>query len=157
MREDKGYTYGAFAYQRSDEHSGRYVIQTSVRSDVTGATIEEIFSEIEGLLADGMTEDELSFTRHSIGLKDALSYETPNHKVNVIAQTQRYNLAPGWRKEQHRILQNISIQELNELARKLIDTDKIITVVVGDKTEVLSQLESLGRTVIEVDSQARPL
>ena len=157
LREDKGYTYGAFAYQRSDEHSGRYVIQTSVRSDVTGATIEEIFSEIEGLLADGMTEDELSFTRHSIGLKDALSYETPNHKVNVIAQTQRYNLAPGWRKEQHRILQNISIQELNELARKLIDTDKIITVVVGDKTEVLSQLESLGRTVIEVDSQARPL
>ena len=157
LREDKGYTYGAFAYQRSDEHSGRYVIQTSVRSDVTGAAIEEIFSEIEGLLADGMTEDELSFTQHSIGLKDALSYETPNHKVNVIAQTQRYNLAPGWRKEQHRILQNISIQELNELARKLIDTDKIITVVVGDKTEVLSQLESLGRTVIEVDSQARPL
>lgn len=122
-----------------------------VRSDVTGAAIEEIFGEIESLLEGGVTEDELLFTRRAIGLKDALSYETPNHKVNVIAQTQRYNLAPGWRRKQHRILQNITVQELNELARKLLDPEKMITVVVGDKTEVFSQLEFLGWPVIEID------
>lgn len=151
LREEKGYTYGATAYQRSNEYSGRYVVQTSVRSDVTGAAIEEIFGEIESLLEGGVTEDELLFTRRAIGLKDALSYETPNHKVNVIAQTQRYNLAPGWRRKQHQILQNITVQELNELARKLLDPEKMITVVVGDKTEVFSQLESLGWPVIEID------
>lgn len=151
LREDKGYTYGAIAYQRANEYSGRYVVQTSVRSDVTGAAIEEIFSEIEGFVEGGMTEDELKFTRRAIGLNDALSYETPNHKVNVIAQTQRYDLAPGWRKEQHRILQEISVAELNELARKLLDTEKMITVVVGDRAEVYSQLESLGRRIVEID------
>ena len=151
LREDKGYTYGAFGYQRSNEYSGRYVIQASVRGDVTAASIQEIYDEIEGLLADGMTEDELKFTRRAIGLNDALSYETPNHKVNVISQSLRYGLAPGWRKEQHRILQSITIQELNELARKLLDPEKMITVVVGDKAEVFSQLESLGWPIVEID------
>lgn len=155
LREENGYTYGAYGYQRSNEYSGRYVVQTSVRNDVTGAAITEIFSEIDGLVEAGMTEDELTFTRRSIGLNDALSYETPNHKVNVIAQTQRYNLAPGWRKEQHRILQNITVPELNELARKFLDTDEMITVVVGDKAEVYPQLKALGRRIVEVDRQTR--
>ncbi len=157
LREDKGYSYGAFAYLRANEHSGRYVVQTSVRTDVTGAAIEEIFKEIRGVSQDGITEDELMFTRRAIGQNDALAYETPNHKVNVIAQTQRYNLAPDWRRQQHHILQNITVEELNALAKRRLIVDEMITVVVGDKSEVWPQLQDLGRPVIAVDRQGNPL
>ena len=71
--------YGAFAYLRSSEDTGRYVIQTSVRKDVTAAAIDEI-----------------------------------------------------------------------------LDADEMITVVVGDRDEILADLETLGRPVIELDRQARP-
>ena len=153
LREDKGYTYGAFAYLRSNETTGRYVIQTSVRNDVTAAAIDEIFEEIRGVHENGITEEELLFTRRAIGQRDALAYETPNHKVHVMALTQRYGLRHDWPRRQHDILMNIGVDELNELAREHLDVEEMITVVVGDRDEILDDLETLGRPVIEIDMQ----
>ncbi len=157
LREDKGYTYGAFAYLRANETTGRYVIQTSVRNDVTAAAIEEIFEEIGDVYGEGITDEELVFTRRAIGQRDALAYETPNHKVHILALTQRYGLGHDWPKQQHDVLMNIGIDELNELAREHLDVDEMITVVVGDRAEVLADLKSLGRPVIEVDKQGNPV
>lgn len=56
LREDKGYSYGAFAYLRANETTGCYVVQTSVRNDVTAAAIEEIFKEIHGIHSEGITD-----------------------------------------------------------------------------------------------------
>ncbi len=157
LREDKGYTYGAFAYLRANESNGRYVIQTSVRNDVTAAAIEEIFAEVGAVYRQGITEEELVSTRRAIGQRNALSYETPNHKVHIMAQTQRYGLSHNWPRRQHEILMNVGVEELNELAGKHLDVDEMITVVVGDKAEILSDLETLGRPIIEIDKQARPI
>ena len=157
LREEKGYTYGAFAFLRANEYSGRYVIQTSVRKDVTAESIEEIFKEVRGVAEQGMTEEELAFTRQAMGQKDALSYETPNHKVHIVALTQRYGLDPDWPKKQHEVLMNISIDELNALAKKHLQVDDMITVVVGDKEEILEDLQGLGRPIIELDRTGRPL
>ena len=52
---------------------------------------------------------------------------------------------------------SIGVEELNELARAHLDVDEMITVVVGDKTEILSDLEALGRPIIEIDEQGSPL
>ena len=157
LREDKGYTYGAFGYVRANENNGRYVVQTAVRKDVTAAAIEEIFGEIGGIFRDGITEEELVSTRLAIGQRNALAYETPNHKVHIMAQTQRYDLSQNWPRRQHEILMNVSAEELNELARKHLDVDEMITVVVGDKAEILADLEGLGRPIIEIDKQANPV
>ena len=157
LREDKGYTYGAFAYLRANETTGRYVVQTSVRNDVTAAAIEEIFKEIRGVHSEGITDEELVFTRRAIGQRDALAYETPNHKVHIMALTQRYGLGHDWPRQQHDILMSVDVEELNELAKAHLDTDEMITVVVGDKAEILSDLETLGRPIIEIDRQGIPL
>ena len=157
LREDKGYSYGAFAYLRANETTGRYVVRTSVRNDATAAAIEEIFKEIRGVHSEGITDEELVFTRRAIGQRDALAYETPNHKVHIMALTQRYGLGHDWPRQQHDILMNIGVEELNELARAHLDVDEMITVVVGDKAEILSDLETLGRPIIEIDEQGRTL
>ena len=151
LREDKGYTYGAFAYIRSNEDFGRYVIQTSVRKDVTAAALKEIYNEIDGMAANGPTDDELEYTRQAMSQKDALSYETPNHKVNIIALTQRFGLDPDWPQQQNAILKNITSEELNQLAKKHLNADEMITIVVGDRETVLSDLKELGRPIIELD------
>ncbi len=151
LREDKGYTYGAFGYVRANESSGRYVVRTSVRNDVTAAAIEEIFAEMGAISGQGISEEELTSTRLAIGQRNALAYETPNHKVNIMAQTQRYGLDDDWPRRQHDILMNISVEELNELAKRHLDVEEMITVVVGDKAEILSDLETLGWPIVEID------
>ena len=48
----------------------------AVRTDATAASIVELENEIRGYAADGITPEELAFTRNAIGQRDALSYET---------------------------------------------------------------------------------
>ena len=52
---------------------------------------------------------------------------------------------------------NIGVEELNELAKAHLDVDDMVTIVVGDRAEILADLETLGRPIIEVDKEANPV
>ncbi|MCB9692602.1 MAG: insulinase family protein, partial [Alphaproteobacteria bacterium] len=78
LREDKGYTYGARAFFGGDQDVGYYVASAGVRTDATKESVVEFFKEIQGFYDDGITAEELAFTKSSIGQRDALKYETPS-------------------------------------------------------------------------------
>src|SRR5262249_54569331 len=66
LREKHGYTYGAgsaFIYRRGP---GPFFVSTGVRSDVTAASVKEIFSEIDGMRGKPMTAEELAISKDSI-------------------------------------------------------------------------------------------
>jgi hypothetical protein len=49
LREDKGYSYGVFSAFRYDRTPGPFVIAGSVRTDVTGPSVAEMFREVNGM------------------------------------------------------------------------------------------------------------
>ena len=60
LREEKGYTYGVqsgFQYHRAP---GPFAIASSVRTDVTGPALSEIFKEVRGMIAKPMPAKELA-------------------------------------------------------------------------------------------------
>ena len=73
LREDKGYTYGARSGFNGQETRGVYRAAAGVRADSTGASIAEFIKEIDGFYKDGITPEELAFTKSAIGQRDALS------------------------------------------------------------------------------------
>src|SRR5690606_7970044 len=61
LREDKGYTYGAGSVFRRYLRTGYFGVYSNVKSEVTGASIREIFSELSALCKDRpLTEKERS-------------------------------------------------------------------------------------------------
>ena len=157
LREDKGYTYGVIGRHRANEYSGRYTIRTAVRNDVTAAAIKEILSEIDGFAKGGMTQAELDFVRSAIGQNHALSYEAPNQKLAILMHMQRHGLDATFPRRQDEILMNVSLEELNALARKHLKADDMIVVVVGAKAQILEDLQGLGRPIVELDATGRPI
>lgn len=150
LREDKGYTYGAVAKFGANEYSGQYTVRTAVRKDVTAAAIREVLTEIETFATDGMTQAELDFVRSAIGQNDALGYESPRQKLFLLVHMQRYGLDATFPLRQHEVLMNISTDELNALARKHLNVDDMIVVVVGDGSKILDDLRALGHPVVEL-------
>lgn len=63
LREDKGYTYGAFAQVNCLEESGYFVITTQVASEYTQASIDEIFKEIDIIKNELVSEEELNMVK----------------------------------------------------------------------------------------------
>ena len=145
LREDKGYTYGSQSGFTANESDGSFYLQTSVDVEVTDSALTEIINEFSNYSKNGITKEELDYTRKSIANSDALKYETPRQKAQFLSRIQRYNLDREYTKVQKQILENISIDEINKLAKKYINNEKMIIVVVGNKYSLKEKLSKFGK------------
>lgn len=149
LREDKGYTYGARSFFSADKFSGYFTASAEVRADATDASIVEFVKEIERFHKDGITDEELSFMRNAINQKDALKYETPRAKLGFLAQMLEHDLSPDFVKERADIVSTITKDEVNALAKKHLNLDDMVMVVVGNAQVLKPQLEALGYEVVD--------
>jgi len=157
LREDKGYTYGARSGFSGQETRGTYTARAGVRADSTAASITEFINEISGFNENGITEDELSFTKSAIGQRDALAYETPGQKLGFLSRMMTYNLKPTFVDEQVNILQGMTKADIDVLAQKHLNFDEMVMVVVGDKAKHMDGIKALGFPVVELDPDGNPL
>jgi zinc protease len=157
LREDKGYTYGAYSSFSGNKDYGTFTASAAVRADATGASIVEFENEIRAYAENGITEEELLFTRRSLGQRDARQFETPSQKLGFIARILEYELDENFVEVQNEILASIGEDELSEMAAQYLSMDSMVIVVVGDKTTVMPQLEELGYEIVELDAEGNEL
>jgi zinc protease len=151
LREDKGYTYGARSYFSGTKQVGPYTAQAGVRGNVTDSAVVEFVKEITDFRNNGITPEELAFTKNSIGQRDALNYETGYDKASFLNRIIQYDLDKDFVKKQNEILKNMTKEEIDALAKKYLPIEKMHILVVGDKASVKPGLEKLGYEVVEVD------
>lgn len=155
LREDKGYTYGAYSYFNSNEDPGYFVAGAGVRANSTDSSVAEFMKEITNYEKGGITESELAFTKNSIGQSDARRYETPDQKAGFIGRILHYNLPTDYVKTQNKILEDMTQQRINELAKKHLPYESMRILVVGDKDSIKPGLEKLGYEIVEIDEQGK--
>ena len=63
-----------------------------------------------------------------------------------------YNLDKSYTDKQNEILKAITKEEVNALAKKHLQLDKMAILVVGDKSKVFVPLTKLGYEVVELDA-----
>lgn len=151
LREDKGYTYGARSSFRGNKIRGQFTASAGVRADATAASVGEFRKEIGEYHQQGIRDDELQFLKNAIGQRDAREYETPRQKLNFISELVSHALEPSFVDEQALILQNLTKETVDALAKKQLDLSSMITVVVGDKASLLPSLKTLSDSVVELN------
>lgn len=151
LREKRGYTYGVRSYFDGSEYTGSYMISGGFLAHATDSVIMEIMNEMTNYKNNGITEEELSFTKSSIGQRDALKYETLFQKAGFMNNIIEYNLDKNYVKKQNEILKSMTSFDVNQLAKTLINPDKMIIVVVGDKATLMDKVKKLNYKTIEMD------
>jgi zinc protease len=152
LREDKGWTYGARSVFSSGDQTGDFEFSAGIRADATDSALYEVMKEMKDYATAGISDDELTFMKSAIGQRDALRYETPGQKAGFIGQILKYNLPANYTDLQNKILKGISKNEINGLAKKWVNADKMNMLLVGDKAKVLTGLKRLGYEIVELDS-----
>ncbi|GAB2526224.1 M16 family metallopeptidase [Rufibacter soli] len=153
LREDKGYTYGARSGFSGTEEAGPFTASAGVRSNASDASVVEFMKEIKRFRDEGITDEELAFMKNAIGQSDARRYETSFQKAAFLNNILRYNLTPDYVTKQNEILQNITKEEINALAKKYLPVDNMSIMLVGDKAAIKPGLEKLGYEVVEMDAE----
>jgi zinc protease len=157
LREDKGWTYGARSSFSGDKYTGTFTFSSGIRADATDSALSEVIREIKEYAATGVKEEEIQFMRKSIGQADARNYETGVQKAAFIGRILEYNLPADYVSKQSQILQTITKKDIDALAKKYLDVNKINILLVGDKKKILPGLEKMGYEIVELDADGNPV
>ena len=150
LREDKGWTYGARSGFSGNDRGSQFTASAGIKASATDSAVVEFIKEIKGFQENGITDDELNFMRNSIGQRDARRYETPFQKAGFLGNIIRYDLDGSYVDKQAEIIQSITREEINALARKYLNTDNAYILVVGDGASNRDKLKALGYEVVDV-------
>jgi zinc protease len=153
LREDKGWTYGARSFFSSGTDAGPFTASAGIKGVATDSAVYEVMKELADYRENGITEDELTFMRNSIGQRDARRYETPFQKAGFLGNIVRYDLDRDYVKDQAEIIRSISKDEIDALARKYLQIENMYILVVGDAASHKENLKALGYEVVDVSEK----
>jgi zinc protease len=157
LREDKGWTYGARSSFSGDEYDGDFEFSSGIKADATDSALTEVIKELKNYSSDGITDEELSFMKNAVGQRDALRYETGIQKAGFIRTILDYNLPANFTATQAKILQGITKADIDALAKKHINANKLNMLLVGDKDKILPGLQKMGYPIVELDVDGKPV
>ncbi|MBN8672599.1 MAG: insulinase family protein [Chitinophagales bacterium] len=157
LREDKGWTYGARSGFSANEYGGDFEFSAGIRADATDSALVEVMKELNNYRTNGITEAELKFMKNSLGQRDARSYETGFQKAGFIRRILDYNLPANFVDQQNKILAKLTKAEVDAVAKKMLNPEKMNILLVGDKAKILEGVKKLGYDVIELDVDGKPV
>jgi zinc protease len=144
LREDKGYSYGMFSGFRYDRTPGPFVIAGSVRTDVTGASVSEIFREVRGMRGAPLPATELAGARDSQVYSLPGQFETNSTIGASLAETYVFDLPPDYWRTLPDQFRRVTAAQVQAAANKYLVPERMKVIAVGDKAKVLPQLKNLG-------------
>jgi zinc protease len=131
IREEKGYTYGIHSSLVSYPHSGFLEISTEVGKDVRQATLHEIQAEINLLRTELIDEEELQTVKNYLSGKILRSIDGPLKYADTIKSLITYGQTTDYVHDFLKTIHEVKAEELQELAVKYLDFDKMYKVTVG--------------------------
>ncbi|WP_057938235.1 M16 family metallopeptidase [Algoriphagus resistens] len=144
LREDKGYTYGAYSSFSADKLIGEFSTSASVRTEVTDSAIVEFIYEINRLIDEGVTQEELDKAKSNLAGSFGRSLESPATIANFALNIERYGLSKDYYETYLQKMNALTVEDINQTADDLIDPDKLYITAVGNGVEIKDKLTQFG-------------
>jgi zinc protease len=156
LREDKGYTYGAYSGFNGSKYRGTWVSSSEVRTEVTEGAMKEFKYELSRLRTDKVPAEELDNAKRAIIGSFALSLEQPQALLQNVMTQKIYNLPVDYWDTYPQKVSAITADDVQRVAQKYIDMDHLQVVAVGDASKTRDVLAKYG-TVQVFDTDGKPV
>ena len=143
LREQHGYTYGAYSTLPENRLPGPYVLGADVRTDATGASVREMMKEAHSMLASPVTSDELRLAKESISRTLPAYFMTTSSTAATFGQLYLLNLPPDYYQELPARIGSITAVQVSEVTAKHLRPGDMRIIAVGDRKTIEPQLAAL--------------
>lgn len=143
LREEKGYTYGARTGFSGYEETGIFSASSQVQGTATRESVQ-IFRDLMLKYREGISEEDLAFTKSALIKANALGFETLGNLMSMLNNIALYEYPDDYVKRQEAFVKALTLDRHKELARRYIDPGRMIYVVVGDAATQMKPLADLG-------------
>jgi len=148
LREDKGYTYGAYSNFSAGMLPGPWQANSEVRTDVTEGAMREFFNELRRMREEKVPAGELEEKKRLVVASFALSLESPATLLNYAMLRKDYNLPEDYWDTYPAKIAAVTAEDVQRVAQKYLTLDNIQIVAVGDATKIKTVLEKYGKVTV---------
>ncbi|MEM0999851.1 MAG: pitrilysin family protein [Bacteroidota bacterium] len=131
IREDKGYTYGIGSAWLGMRYGGYFLAQTDVGNQYIQPTLDEMEKEIHRLIDQGLEDTELGLVKNYMLGRMISGRETPMQIFELIKSIISNGLPFQALDDKFDIIQGMTTEEVQELAAKHLQPEKLLKVVCG--------------------------
>ncbi len=144
LREDKGYTYGAYSQLSPTRYRGDWQASTEVRTEVTDPALRDLLAELTTMREQAVPEKDLQIAKRSMVASFALSLESPQQILGYYTTRWLFRLpADYWDKYPERVM-GVSAAQVQAASKKYLDPARVQVVAVGDASKVQEILAKYG-------------
>lgn len=140
IREDKGYTYSPYSLIWAHPGASYWVEMADVTTSATGASLKEIFGEIDRLRREPPPAEELEGIKQNVVGLFTIQNSSRAGMVGQLAFVEEHGLGEDFLTSYVRTVLAVKPDDVRRVANAYLDPDRMTIAVVGDRKSVEAQV-----------------
>jgi zinc protease len=151
LREDKHWAYGAWSFLPGAKGQRPFIVFAPVETGKTKESLVEVNKELRGFLADRPAKaEELVRVQTSQTLRLPGSRETIDQVMGSIEDLVEYGLPDDYYQTYAAKVKALTLGDIARSAATVVHPDKLVWVVVGDRSKIEAGIRELGLGEVRV-------
>jgi predicted Zn-dependent peptidase len=154
LREQKGYTYGAYSGVPSAPWRAHWLANMDVRLEVTEPALTDLMAEITRMREEPVPQKEFDDKRRGIIASYALTLESPQAVLGNHITRWMYQLPPDYFDKLPDRIMAVTQAQVQAAAKKYLDPSRLQIVTVGEAAKIGEIVKKFGPvTVYDVNGK----
>jgi zinc protease len=135
VREKRGLAYSVHSNLFPYQHGAVFVGNVATQNERVGQSLEVIERELKRLAEEGPSAEELAGAKSYLTGAYALRFESSSSIANQLLWIQIEELGIDYVDRRNSLIEEVSLDDIRRVARRLIEADRLITTIVGQPVE----------------------
>ena len=156
LREQKGWTYGAYASLARFQGPGRFSATAEVRTEVTDSSLKEMLTQINRMRTETIPAAEFDAAKSALVGRFPLLVETAEQVAGQVSNARLLGLATDYVETYRQKLAAVTPASAMAAAAAAMQPDRAVAIVVGDGAKLHDKLAAIAPVRI-VTTDGAPL
>lgn len=146
VRSRQGLAYSVYGvWSPRYDYPGMFIAGGQTRSDATVPFIQSIFKEIERIRTEPITPEELSYAKESTLNSFIFNFQEPAQTLSRLMRYEYYGYPSDFIFRYRKGVEATTIEDVQRVAQTYLKPENLVTLVVGNPSEINPPLTSLSR------------
>lgn len=136
IRDNRGLVYSVYSYFNPLKDPGPFKVGLQTKNKSASEAIKESLSQIRAIREKGVSEKELRDAKDYLIGSFPLKFTTNSKIASYLTYMEIYNLGLDYLDRFPKIIEALTVDDVNKAARKLLDPENYLLVVVGNRGKI---------------------
>ena len=131
IREKRGLAYSSSSSLVPMQHAAVFAGGVATRNEKVEETLTVLKQTLSDFYLKGISEDELSDAKRFLTGSFVVKFDSNSSIVSFLTVMQLYNLGIDYMDKRNSLINEVTVEQINAMAKRLIQLDKLQIVMIG--------------------------